>query len=223
MIDAAVHKAITAKAGTEAAAAAKRDDMTEAIASVLAGQKEAIAAAGLKPDAFRSTWDPVMAEAVRPHLGAAALAAARKVLDQHNPDEDGWAEEGMNGYLDKMAETSAGGINAGVITAVEDAGEDAELDDTFSALEGATALAWGASLAAQAGAFGGHDAAKASGLGRKTWVVTSSNPRSSHAAMDGETVHIDETFSNGGRWPGDPGLDADESAGCTCEVEFSSD
>lgn len=211
------------KATEEAEAEEKRDDMTAAIAEVLAGQKAAIAAAGLKPDAFRSTWDPVMAEAIRPYLGAAALAAARKVLAEHNPGEDGWAETGLDGYLDKMAETSAGGINAGVVTAVEEAAEDAELDDTFSALEGATALAWGASLAAQAGAFGGHDAAKASGLGSKTWVVQSGNARSSHAALDGETVAIDDTFSNGARWPGDPTLDADESAGCMCAVEFSSD
>lgn len=222
-IDAAVRHTMKAAADEEAAAASKRDDMTAAIASVLAGQKDAIAAAGLQPDAFRSTWDPVMAEAVRPHLGAAALAAAAKVLAEHNPDEDGWSEAGMDGYLDKMAETSAGGINAGVVTAVEDADEDAELDDTFSALEGATALAWGASLAAQAGAFGGHDAAKASGLGSKTWVTQSSNPRTEHASLDGETVAIDDTFSNGARWPGDPVLDADESAGCMCAVEFSSD
>lgn len=218
-IDAAVQRALRKASEAER----ERDAMTEAIAKVLDGQQAAIAAAGLQPDAFRKEWDPVMAEAIRPHLGAAALAAARKVLDQHNPDGDGWAEEGMAGYLDAMADTSAGGINAGVVTAVEDAAEDAELEDTFSALQSSTAVAWGASLAAQAGAFGGHDAAKASGLGSKTWITGGANPRPSHAALDGETVPIDDTFSNGARWPGDPTLDADESAGCQCDVAFSSD
>lgn len=52
----------------------------------------------------------------------------------------------------------------------------------------------------------------------KTWI-TGSNPRASHAAMDGETVPIDDTFSNGLDWPGSGG-DAAEVAGCNCSVEI---
>lgn len=38
----------------------------------------------------------------------------------------------------------------------------------------------------------------------KTWRHHGSkNPRSSHAAMDGETVGLDERFSNGADYPGD--------------------
>jgi len=56
----------------------------------------------------------------------------------------------------------------------------------------------------------------------KTWIVTSGNPRASHAAMDGETVGYHDTFSNGADWPGDTGaLDADETCGCQCELEVS--
>lgn len=44
----------------------------------------------------------------------------------------------------------------------------------------------------------------------KTWV-TGPNPRPEHAAMDGETVGIDEPFSDGNDWPG--GL-----PGCNCSV-----
>lgn len=69
--------------------------------------------------------------------------------------------------------------------------------------------------------FGATEAAKGVGLTEKTWVVTSGNPRSSHAAMSGETVAIDEVFSNGGKWPGDPTLPVEEVAGCSCEVQFS--
>ena len=54
----------------------------------------------------------------------------------------------------------------------------------------------------------------------KTWVVTSSNPRASHAAMNGETVPYNEPFSNGAMWPGDmDNLDAEEVANCCCELE----
>ena len=55
----------------------------------------------------------------------------------------------------------------------------------------------------------------------KTWVVTSSNPRPSHAMMDGETVQYDEPFSNGAMWPGDiDNLDVEEVANCHCVLEI---
>ncbi len=68
--------------------------------------------------------------------------------------------------------------------------------------------------------FGTQDAARQGGLRRKTWRVNSGNPRPSHAAMNGETVGLRETFSNGLRWPGDPRGSADENAGCQCSVVF---
>jgi hypothetical protein len=37
--------------------------------------------------------------------------------------------------------------------------------------------------------------------------------------MDGETVDVQESFSNGLDYPGDPSGDASETAGCTCAVD----
>ena len=54
---------------------------------------------------------------------------------------------------------------------------------------------------------------------RKRWVVTSSNPRKSHAAMNGQTVPIEEKFSNGMEWPGDWAGGPDEVCGCQCTIE----
>ena len=55
----------------------------------------------------------------------------------------------------------------------------------------------------------------------KTWVCTSSNPRASHARMNGETVQYDEPFSNGAMWPGDiDNLDVEEVANCQCVLEI---
>ena len=55
----------------------------------------------------------------------------------------------------------------------------------------------------------------------KTWVVTSNNPRASHAAMNGETVQYDEPFSNGAMWPGDiDNLDVEDVANCHCILEI---
>ena len=54
----------------------------------------------------------------------------------------------------------------------------------------------------------------------KSWIVTSMNPRASHAAMNGETVQYDQPFSNGAMWPGDiDNLDVEEVANCHCILE----
>lgn len=54
----------------------------------------------------------------------------------------------------------------------------------------------------------------------KQWVVTSSNPRPSHAIMDGETVPFDDEFSNGARYPGEQNLDPEESCNCQCQMDI---
>ena len=56
---------------------------------------------------------------------------------------------------------------------------------------------------------------------QKIWVVTSGNPRDSHAAMDGEIVPFNDAFSNGAKWPGDTvALGVDEVAGCQCRFDL---
>lgn len=56
----------------------------------------------------------------------------------------------------------------------------------------------------------------------KTWVCTSSNPRASHARMNGETVPYGEPFSNGAMWPGDiDNLDVEDVANCRCILEVT--
>jgi HK97 family phage portal protein len=69
------------------------------------------------------------------------------------------------------------------------------------------------------GNFARHEAAKQAGAGSKTWVVNSTNSR--HPELDGETVPIGDTFSNGALWPGDPSLSDDDRAGCVCSLELN--
>lgn len=68
--------------------------------------------------------------------------------------------------------------------------------------------------------FGANEGARQGGLKTKTWQVNSANPRPEHASMDGETVNIDEYFSNGMRWPGDPMGGAENNSNCKCSVTF---
>jgi len=99
-------------------------------------------------------------------------------------------------------------------TAVEKAGE------VFDVAEGSRTegLAFG-SVTAMSG-FASAEAGKQVGASTKTWVVNSTNPRSAHAKLNGETVGIAETFSNGLLWPGDPAGDADDLAGCQCSLDI---
>lgn len=58
----------------------------------------------------------------------------------------------------------------------------------------------------------------------KTWVHNpSAHPRPYHLAMNGETVGIEDRFSNGMLWPGDwsNGASVEEIANCGCEVQVN--
>jgi hypothetical protein len=86
-------------------------------------------------------------------------------------------------------------------------------------------VAGAAALVTAFSAFATTEAAKQVARGQKkatkTWRTNSTHPRAAHSRMNGETVPVDEKFSNGADWPGDPVLGADGVAGCMCSVEVS--
>lgn len=93
----------------------------------------------------------------------------------------------------------------------------------FDAFASQRAAQQATTLTTQISGFASVETAKHTGndTATKTWVA-GPKPRPTHAAMSGETVGIEETFSNGARWPGDSAaLDADETAGCDCELVIS--
>jgi HK97 family phage portal protein len=104
--------------------------------------------------------------------------------------------------------------------------DDDEDDDPFASVVDVFAAA----VAVRAGqialtrataveSFARHEAAHQSGVPMKVWRVNSARPRAGHPG-NGETVGIDEVFSNGARWPGDASAGVDQTAGCTCSLEF---
>ncbi len=167
-------------------------------------------------------WNRELAGELLPLNLATATVFAKQVADALGLDFD---PEIMVGWLEENAQIAAEGINAKTLAAIAAALED---DDTAAALAAVFDVAAG-SRAAQiaqtkvtnSANFGAHDAADHLGLKTKTWRVTSSNPRPSHASMGGATARIQSNFSNGMKWPGDRAGGADEVAGCTCSVTFS--
>ncbi|WP_204519787.1 phage portal protein [Actinomyces procaprae] len=129
-------------------------------------------------------------------------------------------------FLRAVAESRAGAINSTTRDAIAAAlDHDDEEDgpspaDVFDAATGDRGRTAAVTLATTLTTFAATEAARqaAPATALKMWTVTSGNPRASHAAMDGETVPVDDLFSNGMSWPGDPVGGADEVAGCTCTV-----
>ncbi len=68
--------------------------------------------------------------------------------------------------------------------------------------------------------FGTQEAYKQSGVvEEKEWVaVLDSRVRDSHSSLDGTVIPLDDTFSNGLEYPGDPNGDVAELANCRCTL-----
>lgn len=141
---------------------------------------------------------------------------------------EGYDTERTRAFLLAVASSRAERINEGTRQALEAAlaaGQD--VGHVFDVARDSTALAWSTGIAAGLSSWAMVEAAgqitgrKPLSRATKTWLVRSGNPRATHAAMSGQTVAIDERFSNGADWPGDSALGADEVAGCQCGVEIT--
>ncbi|OSM43469.1 phage portal protein [Nesterenkonia sp. PF2B19] len=150
---------------------------------------------------------------------SAALDSSREVLSRFGLDLD---DGGFAGWMSTMGRNTARQINDSTFSAVASASNADEIRNVFENLTTARASQIAVSRVTEAFGFGRQEAAKQSGAKKKTWRTNSGNPRSEHAALDGETVDVGDTFSNGARWPGDwANLDADQAAGCQCDMEIS--
>ena len=123
----------------------------------------------------------------------------------------------LDPWIDKVSRNVAAAMVAAMVSSLSD---DIEPATVFASFRESAAL-MATSLTTSFANFGAHDGARAAGAGSKTWHTTSSNPRSSHAALDGETVPLGQMFSNGLRWPGDRDGGSDETAGCLCTISFA--
>ncbi|NWN89193.1 MAG: phage portal protein [Micrococcaceae bacterium] len=150
---------------------------------------------------------------------SAALDSSREVLSKFGVDLD---DGGFAGWMSTMGRNTARFINDATFDQISSAASSSEMRDIFKHLVGTRAEQIAVSRVTEAFGFGRQEAAKQAGAGKKTWRTRSGNPRSEHASLDGETVNIGDEFSNGARYPGDwAKLDADQAAGCQCDMEIS--
>lgn len=157
-----------------------------------------------------------------------AQLGAWGVLDAFNPEAAGWDPDVMLPWLLAAAQTHAEQHLQAGRDAVEQAQQE-PADGRGDALRAAAGV-WVSAASMRAGTagaeargFGSHDAAGASGLRKKVWRTGGKNPRASHKAQDGETVSLDDVFSNGLRWPGDGKGEAKETANCNCRLDYATE
>ncbi len=172
-------------------------------------------------------WNDELAEDIEPLLNEIADAHGKEAADAIGFDYDG---KRTRKYLEALSKARAQAINLATYKKLQEALEDEDDEDdtpshVFDVRQNKDALTFGRFLAlAVAGWAATREApqqAEANGIYRtaeKVWV-TGDNPRPEHAMMNGETVPIDQPFSNGCEWPGDENGDPDTTCGCNCHCD----
>lgn len=132
------------------------------------------------------------------------------------------AEEILD-WLVTVAAITADYVNTTTATKLEEALEELPRDEALQKVFGLSvsrAAVIALSKVGTSANVGRQVAAEVGGARNKVWIVTSGNPRSSHASLSGQAVRIGSVFSNGAKWPGDPNLSLDERANCACYCDF---
>lgn len=171
-------------------------------------------------------WNKELADDIEPLIDEIADAHGKEVAKAIGSE---YRTEQTRKYLRALAEGRAKAINESTRQKLQDALDDEDEENTpahvFEVRENKDATTFGRSLAiGVAGWAATHEApdqAEQQGIHKtveKRWV-TGTNPRPEHAAMNGQTVPIDATFSNGCYWPGDENGDPDTTCGCNCSTE----
>ncbi|BAU32464.1 phage portal protein [Microcella alkaliphila] len=172
-------------------------------------------------------WENELAADLYALSAMMTVAVARRTAASIGLDPDDYDVDRTLAYQATVARSNARSINAVTRIQLETALDEAEepleqAAQVFEVAKTARAQQAGTTIATALAGWATVEAVEQLRGTRgavKTWVTTSSNPRSSHAAMNGETVPLDSTFSNGARWPGDSAaLDVEDIAGCECDV-----
>lgn len=197
----------------------------DALVRFFTDQRDAVLAKAGQKDAGvfdPSAWDGDLAGILQT-LGDATSkavgdAAGADLGGQYNPED-------IADWIASDAQESASNINQATADQIDAAlGDDNDVDALkafFVALLAGRAVQIATSRVATIGGLASQVAARQNNARTKTWETNSANARPSHEAMSGETVPLNQPFSNGMNGPGDPTGGADEVAGCTCTLSFS--
>lgn len=195
----------------------------QAVASAVGASKSAMSKAEPGDVFDTARWDAELSADLLRINQSVAEQAARATIEDLDLDPDDFDTDLMLGWLAANASGVASAVNA---TTAARVGEALDADDPLDALKtlfegyvAARAAQLATTQTTSISGFGTVEAAKQAGgdEATKTWVA-GANARPTHAAVNGETVGLHDTFSNGARWPADINLSVDEIAGCNCAL-----
>jgi HK97 family phage portal protein len=200
------------------------------IASALGAGKSRGVVKAAAADVFDTArWDGELAADLLLLTSAMALSAARSTMDQIGLTPGDFEPDLITGWLTAHADGVAKAINAttaAALTAALDAAATAAdaltaVAGMFESYQGGRAGQIATTLGTSMAGFGTVEVGRHHGGkdATKTWIV-GDNPRPDHAALDGETVAIEDAFSDGSRWPGGSG-DPETDCNCNCDVRIS--
>lgn len=177
-------------------------------------------------DAVR--WTKELADDLEPLTRKETEARAREIIKALGLDPDVYSVPLTAKFLRRMCETRAEAANEAMEQALVldlasgDPDPGAVYDEQGPIISersgraiAAAAMGFAMMEGIQQGINNGAHPSKVT----KTWRTNSASPRSTHAAINGETVGYNERFSNGARWPQDPQVDAAEAVNCLCTVD----
>ena len=196
----------------------------------------AVEGGNLKPRIDTKKWEDL----IRSVWSAVVEDLGDEVIDKLNGGRSIRAVEwdpfsaAVKSYIERHVASSVGlieGTTQEGIQRVIDAGVDKgesyaqigrrlrALYDQYSVSRAMT-IAW--TEVHSASGYGMHEAARESGvIETKTWLSAGDDRvRKSHVAMDGETVKLDEIYSNGLQFPGDPDGPGEEIVMCRCVESY---
>jgi len=155
------------------------------------------------------------------HVRALAVDAAGAVLAEHDADPQDWSADKLEPWLASACATYAHAVNKGtralVLAAMSPLDGWQERVRAVLADRVSYARVWAQRMSTECASFGGQDAAKAAGLSTKTWRAGDDK----HAALDGVSVALAESFPEAGRWPGDFRGGRDNAEYCYCALTFA--
>ena len=171
-------------------------------------------------------WNEELADDLEPLIDKIADAHGKEAAEALGAEYD---PQLTRKYLRKLSEGRATAINDATYKKLQEALESEDEEETpekvFQKREDADSGTFGRSLATAVAGWAmireAPQQAEAQGIHKtveKTWI-TGDNPRPEHAMMNGETVPIDQEFSNGCVWPGDDNGDPDTTCGCNCSTQ----
>jgi hypothetical protein len=187
-----------------------------------AGAKSATGEKASAADIYdRRRFTRELTKDIRAVADAAAEDFGSEMADRFG---NGFNVAGMDSYLEAVTSNVASSVTGAISSDLGDAldSEDVagSISDIFDRRIAGAAL-FGLSIVTTVANTARNDAAEFANAASKTWIVTSGNPRSSHAAISGQTVPFGTPFGNGLMYPGESGAPDDERANCSCIMDIS--